>query len=397
MPNAVPSADCALTRKSVCGQTIAMLFVGSTTLTIPTRPSGATTGLKAATPAREPADNTTVYSSPGLRLKSASAGTNPHRRRRPRPSTRRRRSFSRSSSGTRIAASTTESRSARVRSRASHARRVNSALYCSDSSGATMLRRSAAAKGSRTLCGSMSVTKDRPTHAPNNRVSRRPETRDATVSSGAQDRPVLLLVVENASGTAHDARERILIDMNRKAGFLRKKQVESADERATTRHHDAAIDDVARELGGRDFQRATHGVDDLLDRLLNGFANLARVNAHGLRNTAHEVAPLHFHLALFAHRCRRPDLDLDLLGGRFADEQVVILAHELHDRRIQLVAAGADRGIAHDPGQRDDGDFRRPATDINYHVASRRLHGQPHPDRRRHWLRHHEHFLRARA
>jgi hypothetical protein len=39
------------------------------------------------------------------------------------------------------------------------------------------------------------------------------------------------------------------------------------------------------------------------------------------------------------------DLDLDRLRGRLADQQVVVLPHELHDRLVQLVAAGADRGV----------------------------------------------------
>src|SRR5688572_13586456 len=119
------------------------------------------------------------------------------------------------------------------------------------------------------------------------------------VSSGAQDRPVLLLVVENASGPAHDAGERILIDMNRKAGFLREKQVEPANERAATRHDDPAVDDVAGEFGGCDFERAAHGVDDLLDRLLDRFPDLAGIHANGLRDAADEIASLHLHLALF--------------------------------------------------------------------------------------------------
>src|SRR5688572_5970397 len=134
------------------------------------------------------------------------------------------------------------------------------------------------------------------------------------LSSGAQDGPVLLLVVENTSGPAHDAGERIFIDMNRKAGFLREEQVEPTDERTTAGHHDPAIDDVAGELRGRDLQRASHGVHDLLDGLLNRFADLARMHAHRLRNAADEVASFHFHLALFPYRRRRSDLDLDLLG-----------------------------------------------------------------------------------
>ena len=91
------------------------------------------------------------------------------------------------------------------------------------------------------------------------------------------------------------------------------------------------------------------------------------------------------------------DLDLDLLRRRLADEQVVVLAHELHDRHVELVAAGADRRVADDAGQRDDGDLRRAAADVDHHVARRRLDRKPDADRRRHRLGDHEHFLRAGA
>ena len=60
MPKAPPSTAIALTRKSGCAQAIAMLIVGSTLFTIPTSPSGATTGLNARIPAFEPAERTTV-------------------------------------------------------------------------------------------------------------------------------------------------------------------------------------------------------------------------------------------------------------------------------------------------------------------------------------------------
>ena len=85
MPNAPPSTAIALTRKSGCAQTIAMLIVGSTLFTMPTSPSGATTGLNGRMPALEPAESVTVYSSPTPRPCSASAGTNPHLQRRAEP------------------------------------------------------------------------------------------------------------------------------------------------------------------------------------------------------------------------------------------------------------------------------------------------------------------------
>ena len=74
------------------------------------------------------------------------------------------------------------------------------------------------------------------------------------------------------------------------------------EEIALLRAQGTTMQEVARQLGRRDLQRPAHGVDDLLDGLLNRFADLARVDADGFRNAGHEVAALHFHLALVADR-----------------------------------------------------------------------------------------------
>src|SRR5674476_1371938 len=71
-----------------------MLMVGSTLFTIPTSPSGATTGLNGTIPAFAPAERVTVYSSPTPRPCSTSAGTNPHFSASPRPRSLRRRLLS---------------------------------------------------------------------------------------------------------------------------------------------------------------------------------------------------------------------------------------------------------------------------------------------------------------
>src|SRR6266496_4401982 len=184
--------------------------------------------------------------------------------------------------------------------------------------------------------------------------------------------------------------------MDRQAGLLLQQHVEPADQRSAARHHDAAIHDVAGQLRGRDLQRAPNGVDDLLNRLLDGLPDLAGVHAHDLGDTGDQVAALDLHLPLFAHRRRRSDLNLDLLGRGLADEKVVVLAHELHDRLIQLVAAGADRRVRHDARQGDHGDLRGPAADVDHHVPGRGLDRQPHADRGRHRLGDHIDLLGAR-
>src|SRR2546426_1887714 len=199
--------------------------------------------------------------------------------------------------------------------------------------------------------------------------------------SGRQDVPVFLRVVEDAAGPAHDARHRVLVEVNRQAGLLLQQHVEPADQRAPARHYDAAIHDVAGQLRRRDLERAAHGIYDLLDRLLDSFADLARVYTHDLGDAGDEVAALDLHLPLFADRCGRADLDLDLLRRGLADEEVVVLAHELHDRLVQLVAARADRRVGHDARQGDHGDLGGPAADVDHHVAGGGLDRQAHTDR----------------
>src|SRR6266705_111152 len=130
---------------------------------------------------------------------------------------------------------------------------------------------------------------------------------------GGQDVAVLLRRVEDAPRSTHHAGHRVLVQMYRQAGFLLQQQIESPNQCPTAGHHDPAVDDIGRELRRRDLQRAAHRVDDLLNWLLDGFANLAGVDAHDLRNAGDEVAPLHFHLALLADRGGGPDLSLGLL------------------------------------------------------------------------------------
>src|SRR5690606_18775615 len=117
--------------------------------------------------------------------------------------------------------------------------------------------------------------------------------------------------------------------------------------------NDAAIHDIGGQLWWCDLKRTPHGVNNLLDRLLDCLTNFGRMHANGLRDTRNQVAALYLHLALFTHRGRRSDLDLDQFGRGLTDKQVVVLAHELHDGDVQLVTARADRGVTYDTGKCD--------------------------------------------
>src|SRR5436190_16567682 len=324
MPKEVPSPDMALARKSGCEKRIAMLMDGSAVCTRPTTPSGETTGLYTLIPARVPAVRVSVVTtSSRTALCTASAGTKPVCNRAPSPSSLRSSSFSLWRATALKPRMTAESRRAVRSSLNCHAACQRSALLCRLTSGATTERRSTSASGSRICNGSTSATAAAIRQPMNRRKSTRLLSRVAratTPPSGAQDRPVLLFVVEDTPGATHDTRERILIDVDRQAGLLAEEQVEASNEGAAARHHDASIDDVAGELGGRDLEGAAHGVDDCLHGLLDRLTNLARVDAHRFRNAGDEIASLHFHLALLANRRGRSDLNLDLFGRRLTDE-----------------------------------------------------------------------------
>src|SRR5690242_13080334 len=112
-----------------------------------------------------------------------------------------------------------------------------SALLCKFTRGATTERRNTSASGSRICSGSTSVTSATMTHPMKSRKSIRLLSRVARATappspSGAQDRPVLLFVVEDPPRAAHDTGEWILIDVDRQAGFLAEKEIQAADKRA---------------------------------------------------------------------------------------------------------------------------------------------------------------------
>ena len=102
----------------------------------------------------------------------------------------------------------------------------------------------------------------------------------------------------------------------------------------------------------------------------------AVADRHALGDALGDVTTAHFHGHLLVERRRRPDLDLDLLGGAVADEQAVHLAHVVDDRLVQLVAGDADRLAVDDAGHRDDGDVGGAAADVDDHVAGRLGDGQ---------------------
>ena len=130
--------------------------------------------------------------------------------------------------------------------RATTAARTDAARPSSATNGERTVVRNVAANPSRVRRGRISANTANRTHTSARPVSSRPSdrTRRATARSGREDGPVLLLVIEDLAGTAHDTRQGIFVHVNRQSGFLAEQHIEPTDQRAATRHHDATIHNV---------------------------------------------------------------------------------------------------------------------------------------------------------
>ena len=138
---------------------IAMLIVGSTVFTMPTSPSGATTGLNGVhTATALPAESVRVYSSPTAPLWSASAGTNPQLEPRAEPEQpAQAASFSPRARTTRIAcrARLSRPRVSRFAGEPGGAGSARRRCWSATSGATTCVRRSAEANGSRMFVGEL--------------------------------------------------------------------------------------------------------------------------------------------------------------------------------------------------------------------------------------------------
>src|SRR6266849_2547230 len=100
--------------------------------------------------------------------------------------------------------------------------------------------------------------------------SRRASRRRADLAEDVQ-------LLERLARADHDRAERVLGEEHRQARLLAKQRIKALQERAAAREHDAAVGDVAGELGGRALERALHHLDDGVDRLGQRVADLVAV------------------------------------------------------------------------------------------------------------------------
>ena len=141
------------------------------------------------------------------------------------------------------------------------------------------------------------------------------------------------------------------------------------------------IHDVRREFRRCLLKRVLHCIDDLVDWLVECFADLLGMDRQRLRQTAHEVASADVHRTIrIGRHNRRTDRDLDLLCRTLADHEVIHALNILDDGGVHLIAADADGAARNDAAERDHGDLRRTAADIDDHAPRRFFDGKSRTD-----------------
>src|SRR5271166_7037455 len=201
-----------------------------------------------------------------------------------------------------------------------------------------------------------------------------------------------LEVAQHFSRAQHHATQRIVGDRDRQPGFFANALVEVLQECASAGQHDTVVTDVGRQLRRRAFERDADRVHDGRDALGQRLANLAVVDGDGLGYTFDQVAALDLHGQRLLQRIRGANLDLDLLGGAFADQQVVLALQVIHDGLVHLITRHAHRARVDDAAERDHGDVSGAAADIDHHVAARLRDGQARADGGDHRLFHQVHL-----
>ena len=145
--------------------------------------------------------------------------------------------------------------------------------------------------------------------------------------------------------------------------------IQPAKQRTAAGKHDAAVNDVAGQLGRGAFQRVLDGLDDAQQAVVHGVADLLGADQNVLRQAVHKVAAFDFHAGLGVLRAGRANLDLDLLCRALTDQQVVFALDESDDALVQRVARASHAAAGDDARQADDSDLRRAAANVHDHTA----------------------------
>ena len=174
--------------------------------------------------------------------------------------------------------------------------------------------------------------------------------------------------------------------MHRKSGRVLQHGAELAQQRSAAGHGDALVDDVGGDFRLGVLERRADYFDDAVDGLDQGLGDLRLGEGDFARHALADVAPADVGDEALAvrRRARGADLELDALGGGFADQEVEVAPDVSADRLVHAVAADAGGAAISESLERDHADLGRAAADIDDHRPDRLGHRQACADRRRH-------------
>jgi hypothetical protein len=175
--------------------------------------------------------------------------------------------------------------------------------------------------------------------------------------------------LHSVAGAQGHAQQGLLGHRDRQAGGLAQDSVHVRQHGAAAGEDDALVDDVGGQFGRGVLEADLHRLDDGADRLLQALRDLPLGDDQLLRDTVHQVTALDLHgAALAVVGCTgRGNGLLDALSRAFADQQIMVAADVADDRLVHLVAADPDGARIDDAAERQDGNFRRAAADIDHH------------------------------
>src|SRR5579864_3858749 len=176
-------------------------------------------------------------------------------------------------------------------------------------------------------------------------------------------------VGQHLSGAEHHRRQRIFGQLHRQSRFVAEAPVELFQQGAAAGEDDSAIVDVGGELRRDTFEGVVNRLHDRFDRFGHRRTDLRVGHRHDLGAALREMAALDLHGGFVFEGAGRSDLDLDLLGRPFANQQIVRFPGMLDDRVVELVSGDPDRLAVHNASQRNDGNVGRPTANVDDHVA----------------------------
>src|SRR5262249_20746101 len=158
----------------------------------------------------------------------------------------------------------------------------------------------------------------------------------AQVFAALQELREELEILEEDARPARDALERPFGDAHVELRLARDEVGQAAQQRTAAGQHDAAVDQVARQLGRRAIEHGLARGDDLLHRLHQRLAPVDRADHGAPRQTGQRIAAADLDLDLLVERHAAAGGDLEPLGGDLADQQVVLAADVLRDRVVEV-------------------------------------------------------------